>query len=95
MEQMRPPANAAQNAVARLSAPEPMKVSMDQADNPLFFGVESFEDLRPNDPLRDPWFRREMIKRSLRDQAYQRAQGESRTVGKPKEKRTVGKAGAN
>ena len=93
MEQMRPPANASENAVARLYAPPPAEVSMKQADNPLFFGVESFDDLSPNDPLRDPWFRREMIKRSLRDQAYQKAQG--RTVGKPKEKRTVGKARAN
>jgi hypothetical protein len=87
--------NMPRNAVARTYGAPQAPLDQQDPDDPRNFGVESFEDLRPNDPLRDPWFRREMIKRSLRDQAYQRAQGESRTVGKPKEKRTVGKAGAN
>jgi hypothetical protein len=87
--------NMPRNAIARTYGAPQAPLDQQNPDDPRNFGVESFEDLRPNDPLRDPWFRREMIKRSLRDQAYQRAQGESRTVGKPKEKRTVGKAGAN
>jgi hypothetical protein len=87
--------NMPRNAVARTYGAPQAPLSEQDPDDPRNFGVESFEDLRPNDPLRDPWFRREMIQRGMRYQANEKPEGVSRTVGKPKEKRTVGKAGAN
>ena len=61
--------NMPRNAVARTYGAPQAPLSQQDPDDPRNFGVESFEDLRPNDPLRDPWFRRQMIQRGMRYQA--------------------------
>lgn len=71
-----PPVNpmASENAVARTYGNTQPPLGQQDPDDPRNFGLESFEDLPPNDPLRDPWFRREMIKRGLREQAARQQQ---------------------
>jgi hypothetical protein len=61
--------NMPRNAVARTYGAPQAPLDQQDPDDPRNFGVESFEDLRPNDPLRDPWFRRQMIQRGMRYQA--------------------------
>jgi hypothetical protein len=61
--------NMPRNAIARTYGAPQAPLSQQDPDDPRNFGVESFEDLRPNDPLRDPWFRRQMIQRGMRYQA--------------------------
>jgi hypothetical protein len=76
---MMVPANAAENAVARIGREIPRyEISIEQVDNPLFFGVEDFDDLAYDDPRRERWFRADLIRRAVRQQDYERYQERQR-----------------
>lgn len=68
------PASAPQNAVNRTYGEGQPPLDQQDPDDPRNFGLESFDDLPPDDPIRDPWFRRAMIQRAMREQAFQASQ---------------------
>jgi hypothetical protein len=71
-EPQQPNPNAPINAVSRIGreAPPLPALSPENADDPATFGLESFDDLAADDPLRDPWFRGAIIQRAIVDRQY-------------------------